>query len=46
METRSNRRPRGTGMVYQKDRTWMGKWYIRGTPIKRSLRPSPPAGKS
>ena len=26
-------------MVYQKDKTWMGKWYIRGKPIKRSLGP-------
>jgi integrase len=24
-------------MVYPKDNTWMGKWHIRGKPVKRSL---------
>jgi len=24
-------------MVYPKDNTWMGKWYVRGKPVKRSL---------
>ena len=26
-------------MVYAKDSTWMGKWYVRGKPVKRSLGP-------
>jgi integrase len=39
MQANSNRRPRGTGMVYQKDNTWMGKWYVRGRAVKRSLGP-------
>lgn len=34
---RRSRRPRGTGMVYPKGNTWMGKWYVRGKPVKRSL---------
>jgi integrase len=26
-------------MVYAKDSIWMGKWYVRGKPVKRSLGP-------
>jgi integrase len=38
-QPRGVRRPRGSGMVYAKDSIWMGKWYVRGKPIKRSLGP-------
>jgi hypothetical protein len=39
VQPKRSRRPRGTGMVYAKDNTWMGKWYVRGKPVKRSLGP-------
>jgi hypothetical protein len=33
------RRPRGTGAVFEKGRRWYGQWYLRGRLIKRSLGP-------
>jgi hypothetical protein len=31
------RRPRGTGAVFEKGNRWYGQWYIRGKLVKRSL---------
>ena len=33
------RRPRGTGVVFEKGNRWYGQWYIRGKLVKRSLGP-------
>jgi integrase len=31
------RRPRGTGAVFEKGKRWYGQWYLRGRLVKRSL---------
>ena len=33
------RRPRGTGAVFEKGNRWYGQWYVRGRSVKRSLGP-------
>ena len=38
------RRPRGTGAVFEKGNRWYGQWYLRGKVVKRSLGPMRQAG--
>jgi len=39
MQTKRNRRPHGTGNVFEKGDRWYGQWYVRGQRIKKSIGP-------
>ena len=38
-ERRPERRPRGTGRIFEKGSSWYGEWWVDGKRIKRSLGP-------